>query len=81
MSKKRKLSSGGGNTPQIKVEVKEEGLWGEEGEVTVVVARGRLKGALQELVEQSEDDGASSGEEDKRHYHPHQHRSPVKRQA
>lgn len=67
MSKKRKISI---STPTIKVEVKEENLYGDD----VLVARGRLKGALQELIEQSEEDTASS-EDERKHY-----RSPSKKQ-
>lgn len=58
--------------PQIKVEVKEENIYGDD----VLLARGRLKGALQELVEQSEDDNASSDEDSKKHLY----RSPGKKQ-
>lgn len=53
----------------IKVEVKEENLYGDD----VLVARGRLKGVLQELIEQSEEDTASSEDERK-----HSFRSPNK---
>lgn len=69
MSKKRKIST---SMPQIKIEVKEENLYGDD----VLIARGRLKGALQELVEQSEDDNVSSDEDSKKHLY----RSPGKKQ-
>lgn len=69
MSKKRKISSN--TSPVIKVEVKEENLYGDD----VLLARGRLKGALQELIDHSDDDSGSSGDEGRKP----RHRSPRKR--
>lgn len=52
MTKKRKLSS---STP-IKVEVKEENIMGND----YLMAKGRLKGVLRQLKEQSSDESDSS---------------------
>lgn len=52
MTKKRKLSS---STP-IKVEVKEENIMGND----YLMAKGRLKGVLKQLKEQSSDESDSS---------------------
>lgn len=52
MTKKRKLSS---STP-IKVEVKEENTMGND----YLMAKGRLKGVLKQLKEQSSDESDSS---------------------
>lgn len=70
MSKKRKVST---SSPVIKVEVKEENIYGDD----VLLARGRLKGALQELIEQSEEDSASSDDDNRRHRY---HRSTRKKE-
>lgn len=70
MSKKRKISST--ITPMIKVEVKEENIYGDD----ILSARGRLKGVLQDLVADS-DEGSASSDEDSR---KHRYRSPRKRE-
>lgn len=70
MSKKRKISSI--VTPMIKVEVKEENIYGDD----ILSARGRLKGVLQDLVDQSDEESGSSDEESQKH----RYRSPKKRE-
>ena len=63
MTKKRKLSSSGGSP--LKVEVKEENVHGDE----YLMAKGRLKGALKQLSQQTDSDSESS--DDSRTYrHP-----------
>lgn len=52
MTKRRKMSA---NTP-VKVEVKEENVLGND----YLMAKGRLKGVLQQLTERSESDTDSS---------------------
>ncbi|XP_056641472.1 protein lin-37 homolog [Diorhabda carinulata] len=58
MTKKRRLS----NSSPIKVEVKEENTIGND----YLLAKGRLKGVLKQLTEQSSDEGSDSSDDNKK---------------
>ncbi|CAH1115926.1 unnamed protein product [Phaedon cochleariae] len=60
MTKKRKLSD---SSSPLKVEVKEENLLGND----YLMAKGRLKGVLKQLTEQSSGDESDSSGDNKRH--------------
>ncbi|CAG9856454.1 unnamed protein product [Phyllotreta striolata] len=61
MTKKRRLS--GSSLTPIKVEVKEENTTGND----YLMAKGRLKGVLRQLTEQSSDDESDSSDDNRRH--------------